>query len=232
MNMFYIQTIHPQATYYIVWLENHHCGAKLSDLLDLSEYSWIHYNYESIRHHYKENELYAHTSIKERTRWDNLDEWTKHSTIVSITHHLYAFVPISFCQTIFPRLKYTSRVNTGIQTNIEKYGLNRNVCHFRKGDLLRLLDNESECYNRLVLKVKQIQESMDVLTIEYNNDDVNRPSDVVIESFSDMLFFAKYCVIIAYSPYSWFSSWIYLLNEKYIPDNPIFNFMILDIITV
>jgi len=232
MNMFYVHSIYPQATYYIIWLENHHCGAKLSDLLDLSEYTWIRYDYESIRHRYKANELYAHTSIKERTRWDNLEEWKKHPAIVSITHHLYAFVPIAFCQSIFPRLTYTSRVTAGIQTNIEKYGINRNLCHFRKGDLLRLLDAESECFNRLVEKVKHIQDTQDVFTIEYNKVDVDRPSDAVIESFSDLLFFANHCSVVAYSPYSWFSSWIYILNKNYVPDNPVFNFMILDIVTV
>lgn len=232
MNMFYIHTIYPHATYYVLWLENHHCGANVSDLLDLSEYSWIRYDYDTIRPRYKAIELYAHTSIQQRTRWDTLDEWKKHPAIVSTTHHLYLFVPLSFCQSMFATLKYTPSVRTGVQANIAKYGLNRNICHFRKGDLLRLLDAEVKCYDRLVSKVKRIQETQDVLTIEYNKLEVVRPRDTVIESFSDMLFFAYHCNVIAFSPYSWFSSWIYLLNKKYSPEIPVFNYTIIDIITI
>lgn len=225
MNMFYLHSVYPQATYYVVWLINPHCSAPLADLINLSEYSWIRYDYRT-----RPAEFYAQTSIQLRTRWDVIGEWTRHPIIVSVTHHMYAFVPLPFCIDLFTRLRYTPAVHAGIEDLKRRYGVDRKVIHFRSGDLLHLLEGDAASLRRISEKVKRTEESQDLLRFEYNQMIVNRSRNAVIESFSELLFLAKHCVVVAYCPYSWFSSWAYLLNRQYRVSKPVFDSRVVDLV--
>lgn len=220
MNMFYLHSVYPEAKVYIVWLINNHCGATLSDLIDLSEHKWIlpESEYKGARH----VELYSISSLHFRTRWDKISEWTKHPIIVSVSHHLYEFVPLSFCLTMFATFKFSRAVNENVSEKICKYGTGRPVIHFRQGDLLKLLGGESS--TAIVEKYRIIlSEYPNALTSQYNQMIPDRPACQVVDSLGDLLFFAKHCNVVAYCPYSWFSSWVFLLSSKFSIGSPIFD---------
>lgn len=225
MNMFYLHSVYPDAKVYIVWLINNHCGAKLSDLIDLSEHKWIlpeSEYYGSVYPRYRHAELYSISSLHFRTRWDKIGEWTKHPVIVSVSHHLYEFVPLTFCLTMFATFKFSRAVSENLLSKISKYGVGHPIIHFRQGDLLKLLGGEAA--TEIVEKYKTIlSQYPDALTSTYNQMIPDRPACSVVDSLGDLLFFAKHCNVVAYCPYSWFSSWVFLLSSKFRMGLPIFD---------
>lgn len=235
MNMFYVHKMYPHVNIYVIWLENNHCNIKLNELFDFSNNDWM---LEPTEYHttlfpqYRHMELYASTSIHSRTRWDNIDEWALHPALVSVSFHLYSFVSYDFCIETFKSFKFSKKVMENVQLKLERHGLHNNVIHYRKGDLLKLLQENEQNQNATDLDAN-VQELClkhpDWLRVEYNQMIVNRPSDQVIDSLGDLLYFSKYCTIVAYSPYSWFSSWMYMLSKDFNNVNPIFDPRMLDI---
>jgi hypothetical protein len=231
MNMFYLHSVYPDAKIYIVWLINNHCGAALSDLIDLSEHKWILPESEyrlSVYPRLHRAELYSISSLHFRTRWDKISTWTKHPIIVSVSHHLYEFVPLTFCLTMFATFKFSRAVNENVLEKISKYGTGCPIIHFRQGDLLKLLGSESSDF--LSEKYRTIlSQYPNALTSTYNQMIPDRPASQVVDSLGDLLFFAKHCNVVAYCPYSWFSSWVFLLSPKFRIGLPIFDGDLADI---
>jgi len=231
MNMFYLHSVYPDAAIYIVWLINNHCGAKLSDLIDLSEHKWILPEsdyYASVYPRYRHVELYSISSLHFRSCWYKICKFVKYLIILSVSHHLYEFVPLAFCLTVFATFKFSRAVNDNLVAKISKYGSGRPIIHFRQGDLLKLLGMEVSV--EIVEKYKTILAKYpDALTCTYNQMVPDRPACQVVDSLGDLLFFSKHCNVVAYCPYSWFSSWIFLLSSKFRMGLPIFDADFVDI---
>ena len=210
MNMFYLHSLYPTATIYIEWLLNHHCGATLADLIDLADYPWIQSGP-------RPNALYAITSKQHRTRWDSPAEWAKHPIIVSVSHHLYAFVPLEYCRTKWADLRFTPAVMVAVDHKVVTHGVGRDLLQFRQGDLLVLSGGEAliETYRGLRAQYPN------ALVSEYTQLVPDRPSHHVVDAMADILF-SRHCVLRCYSPYSWFSSWIYLLSDCF-SNGPLFD---------
>jgi hypothetical protein len=99
------------------------------------------------------------------------------------------------------------------------------LIHMRKGDLMRLIEsNDSKVGDQIISQLQQIQSKYPhAITAEYCQDVVNRDRNHMIESMADLIIFSKECNLVAYCPYSWFSSWIVLLSDKYNAKLPVFN---------
>lgn len=235
--MFYIHEIYPTAEIYIIWSINNHCGAKLDELIDMSQYRWIRAEGEYLSKVYprlRHIMLYAYTCKRERTRWDNPDEWRRHQHLVSVPNTLYSFVPRDFCAETYRSFKLTARVISSVEDIISSYGDNRDLIHFRTGDLLKILDDNKESHKaRLTERFIAIKTQFPTAAIvEYTQMAVDRPALAVIQAFAELVFYTKHCKIIAYTPYSWFSSLVIFLNSGYRAELPVFDSDALDIILV
>jgi hypothetical protein len=228
MNMFYIHSVAPSATYYLHWVVDHHCGADIHELLDLSECTWIR-PVTGLRR--CPGELWASTSISNRTRWDNLDKWTCHSRIVSISFHLYAFVPLTFCRDTFLQLKRREPVLRAIQEKQAGPWAGRPFISVRKGDLLHVLQT-MESDPMIEQRITDALATSPYSAYIYDQKIVNRGRDQVIDAMADLIFLSQYADIRGYCPYSWFSSWIYLLSPKFSSANPVFDFRVHDVVFV
>lgn len=236
MNMFYIHEKYPEALIYIIWIKNNHCDIDIHDIFDLTSYKYIlscDEYYNNVVPKYKSTELWATTSINERTRWDNIDEWKKHSCVVSITYSLFSFVTNEYCIRTFNSLRFKDSINTLVSNKIIKYGLEQKCIHFRNGDLIKLLsENESsEKVLQLTEKVKNLHNKFSIF--EYDQLQVDRNYNHMLDSISDLLFLSKHTKIIGYCPYSYFSSWVFLLSSSFIDNKelyPIFNFKVIDLV--
>jgi len=227
-NMFYLHKIYPAAEIYLVWSINNHCGAKLDDLIDMSEHTWIRSESEYLSRVYPRFHQalsYAYSNRREQTRWDILDVWKNHNVIVSVTISLYMFVPQEFCVETYNGFKLPSHVTSIIEERINRYGDRRELVHFRTGDMLRILDDERGSYRvRLTEKFEAIKgEFPSALIVEYAQMVVDRPALSVIEAFAELAFYIKHCRVVAYTPYSWFSSLVIFLNRDYRVDLPVFD---------
>jgi len=235
--MFYIHDKYPQSNIYLDWRKNNHCNIGIEDIIDMTQYKWIlssEQYYNNIFPKYRNIELWATTSVNERTRWDKIEEWNNHKFIVSVSFNIFEFVPKTYCINIFNLFIFKDTINTIVNDKINKYGLEKNVIHFRNGDLIKILgingyENE---INKMTQKINSIKNNNNEI-LEYNKVDVDRKYNDVLESVADLIFISKYCNLLGYSPYSHFSSWIFLLSNKYFHDTnnyPIFNSRIVDII--
>jgi hypothetical protein len=142
MNMFYIHEKYPNALIYINWIKNKHCDISINDIFDLQQYKFILSSdeyYNNIFPKYKNLELWANTSVNERTRWDNIDEWGKHNCIVSVSYNLYSFVTNEYCIKLFNSLIFKENINLLVNNKLIKYGNNQKYIHFRNGDIINLL---------------------------------------------------------------------------------------------
>lgn len=236
MNMFYIHEKYPNALIYINWIKNKHCDISIDDIFDLTNYKYIlsseEYN-NNIFCKYKSSELWATTSVNERTRWDNIDEWDKHNCIVSVSYNLYSFVTTEYCIKIFNNLIFKETINTLVANKIQKYGIDQKYIHFRNGDIINLLSKteSSEKVVNLLEKVKNLNNNF--IIFEYNQLYIDRKYNDMLDSISDLIFLSKYTTIIGYCPYSHFSSWVFILSSNFIDNKelyPIFNYKIIDII--
>jgi hypothetical protein len=229
MNMMYIRNIFPHSTFYLVWLPNPHCGAEFKDLFHQIPWVKSQQEYQRIFPQIKHLEKYATTSISQRTRWDSLDEWKKHSHIVSVSHHLYQFVPPEYCIEAMKCLQPTPAVKTVIQELLTSQGPCE-IVHFRNGDLLTILHANTPCKERILETLTKLDSS--IVKIEYSADIVNRPAQDVIRALGELYYYSGHCTIKGYCPYSWFSSWVFLLSKQYSKEYPIFNADILELILV
>lgn len=236
MNMFYIHEKYPTALIYINWIKNKHCDISIHDIFDLTDHKYI-LSADDVFPKHNPSELWATTSLNERTRWDNIDEWKKHSYIVSVSYNLYSFVTTEYCINAFNGLKFKENINALVSNKIIKYGLDQKYIHFRNGDLIKCLsENESpEKVAKLIEKVKNIRiRSNEFFSIfEYNQTCVDRNSTHMLDSISDLIFLSKHTSIVGYCPFSHFSSWVFLLSSNFIDNNelyPIFNYKVIDII--
>ena len=71
-----------------------------------------------------------------------------------------------------------------------------------------------------------------IVKIEYSADIVNRPAQDVIRALGELYYYSGHCKVKGYCPYSWFSSWVFLLSKQYSKEYPIFNADILELILV
>lgn len=228
MNMFYLHSVFPSATYYLQWVVDHHCGADIHELLDLSEFTWIRPMTE-LRP--RSGDLLASTSIANRTRWDNLGEWDRHRRIVSVSFHLFTFVPLSFCRDTFLKLKQKEPVLRSIQEKQAGAWAGRPFISVRKGDLLQMLqlmESDPTIEQRITDKLA----TSSFPAYIYDQQVVNRGRDHVIDSMADLIFFSQHADIRGYCPYSWFSSWIYILSSGFSSANPVFDFRVHDVLFV
>lgn len=232
MNMFAIHEYYPELPIYLIWLENNHCNIPFKELFSI-QYDWI-LDGKSLKNN--NTELWATTSIIERTRWDNIQEWAKHPYLVSVSFHLYSFVTYDFCRLKFNELQPSRKVLDNLQHKIDLYGINLPLIHFRSGDLLQLLRQNEENWQNSNVDITYIKALKDkypnCIYAEYNIQNVDRSSDHMIDSLGDLLFFSKYCNVIAYCPYSWFSSWIFLLSDQYKYTKKIFNSRLSEIVFI
>jgi len=236
-NMFYLHKIYPSAEIYLIWSINNHCGAKLDELIDMTQYRWIRTEGEymsKVYPRFRNIMLYAYTCKRERTRWDNPDEWGRHQLVVSVPNTLYSFIPHEFCVETYNAFSLTVGVAAAVQATISRYGINRELIHFRTGDLLKILDDNKESHKaRLVERFTTIKAQFPAAAVvEYTQMIVDRPAVAVIEAFAELVFYTKHCRIVAYTPYSWFSSLVIFLNSGYRAGLPVFDSDILDIIQV
>jgi len=238
MNMFYIHDKYPQSKIYLDWRKNNHCNIGIEDIIDITQYKWLLSSdeyYDNIFPEYRNIELWASTDVNERTRWDKNDEWKNHKCIVSVSFNIFEFVTKKYCINIFNSFIFKPAIHEIVNDKIQKYGIDKNIIHFRNGDLLKILEmngyeNEIDKINKKIDIVKNKNEIM-----EYNKLDVDRKYNDVLESVADLIFMSKYCNLMGYSSYSHFSSWIFLLSRKYVDDinkYPIFNSRIIDIIVL
>ena len=225
MNMFYIHSIFP---YYLHWVVDHHCGADIHEILDLSEFTWIRPMSE-LRP--RSGDLWASTSISNRTRWDHLAEWSKHRRIVSISFHLFAFVPLTFCRDTFLHLKRREPVLLSIQAKQAGPWAGRAFISVRKGDLLQLLQT-MESDPAIEQRMTEALAKSPYPAYIYDQMVVNRGRDQVIDAMADLIFLSQHADIRGYCPYSWFSSWIYLLSPRFSSANPVFDVRVHDIVFV
>jgi len=238
MNMFYIHEKYPKSKIYLDWRKNNHCNIGIEDIIDITQYKWIlssddYYNIFFPK--YRNIEMWASTSVNERTKWDKIEEWNihNHKCIVSVSFNIYEFVPKNYCINTFNSFIFKESIHTLVNDKINKYGLEKNVIHFRNGDLIKILGTNGyeNDIDKMMQKIDAIKNKNEI--IEYNKLDVDRKYNDVLESVADLIFISKYCNLTGYSTYSHFSSWIFLLSKKYVDDTnkyPIFNSRILDII--
>jgi len=236
INMFYIHDKYPQSFIYLDWRKNNHCNIGIEDIIDITQYTWILSSdeyYTNIFSKYRSIELWASTSVNERTRWDKIEEWNIHKCIVSVSFNIFEFVPKTFCINTFNSFIFKETIYKIVNDKINNYGIEKNVIHFRNGDLIKLLvtngyENEVD---KMIQKIDGVKNKNEIM--EYNKLDVDRKYNDVLESVADLIFISKYCNLMGYSPYSHFSSWIFLLSKKYVNDTtkyPIFNSRIIDVI--
>jgi hypothetical protein len=234
MNLFYIHEQFPDALLYVNWVVNHHCSIQFSDILNLAEYPFMvtysQYNPKNIS-----SQVWASSNTNHDTKWDTLQEWKKHTNIVSVSFHLYAFVPKEYCRTLFNALKFTEKIKNCVSVKLEKLGCG-NIIHFRGGDLIKLLcENESETKVKSVTQKIENLKSKGVLIHEYNQFTVNRQYEDMLDSISDLIYLSQHNTILGYCPYSHFSSWIFVLSSSFI-DNPhlypVFNYKVIDVVII
>jgi len=232
INLFYIHEMFPDATIYMNWRQNNHCNISIHDIFNLSEYTYIrssdeYYNNES---NPRSLELWATTSTNERTRWDNIEEWGKHDCIVSVSIHLYSFVTPEYCIKTFNRFILKEAITTLVAQKQLQYGCGKRCIHFRNGDFLNYLQSSDKTIH-LLEKIKTLKDTYAI--VEYDQMDVDRQYNDMLDSISDLIFLSKYTTIVGYCPYSHFSSWIFLLSSSFVNNNvthPIFNYNVVDII--
>lgn len=227
MNLFYIHEQFPQAVIYADWAVNPHCGIKMEEVFDGFPFILPYDRYK------KGLEKWASSTSAHDTKWDALDEWRKHPTIVSVSFHLYAFVPLEYCRRMFRLLQFTERVKERVSYKISAHGRN-NIVHFRGGDLTKLLqENESAAEVRRVFeKVEKLKTDPQLRVCTYNQMTVNRRCDDVLEAISDLVYFSQHNTVAGYCPYSHFSSWIFVLSSSFNPDLPVFNYKKIDLVLV
>jgi len=233
MNMFYIHEKYPNTLIYIDWIKNKHCDISIDDIFDLTQYKYILSSNEYKLLFSQSSELWATTSLNERTRWDNIDEWDKHQYIVSVSYNLYSFVTNEYCIKTFNNLIFKENINTLVVNKIQKYGSGQKYIHFRNGDMLNLISKTEsrEKVECLIEKITNLQNKF--VIFEYNQSIIDRSYNDMLESISDLIFLSKYTTVVGYCPYSHFSSWVFLLSSSFINNNslyPIFNYKIIDII--
>jgi len=231
MNLFYIHDKYPNALIYINWIKNKHCDICINDVFDMSKYKYIMPYETYCRTRNKASELWATTSVNDRTRWDNIDEWGKHSCIVSVSFNLYSFVTPEYCIKMFNSLVFKEPINTMVSHKITKHGFHQKYIHFRNGDLTKVL---YECESPE--KVTQLREKVSIFrncVFEYNQICVDRDTTHMLHSISDLIFLSKHSIIIGYCPYSHFSSWVFILSSSFINNvekYPVFNYKVIDVV--
>ena len=233
MNMWYVHKAYPNLPIYLIWPKNEHCNIDFSDLFDIQEHTWIQHPqmyFQQLFPRHRHEELWAGTSRTDRSRWDRLEEWAKHKAIVSVSFHLYEFVPYEFCIDTFHSLQPTMKIQDIVQQKIQTYGLQRNLIHIRTGDLAKCLELDTTQVAQTLDKLRAQYEN--VLEIEYNKETLERSASQMEDALADLLFFSKHCNLVAYCPYSWFSSWICLLSPEFQSSYPIFHSNMLAIQTI
>jgi len=223
MNLFYLHTQFPDAELYIDWIENNHCGAGINEILSLEQLSFLKFNYQ-----YVGGEVYASTSNISRTKWDDLQEWNHVDRIVSVAFYMYEFVSYDVARSIFTTLPFKGDIISLVDDKKTSCGVDRNIIHFRDGDLLKLLEeNEGKCGINKTEIMNNIHSKIGLELFHCTDFVVNRSNNDVLNSIADLIYLSKFNKVKGYSPYSHFSSWIYLLSEDFIDDPilyPIFNY--------
>lgn len=233
MNMFYIHDQIPQATILLDWVMNEHCQLDIADIIDLTPYPWIRradgrrpppgelarrtaaglYTSYAVP-----GELWASTSV-EPTRWDSLEEWKRHRSLVSISFHLYRFVPMDFCRQTFAAFKF----HPAILARMAARGPGRPLVHVRSGDLQRLIENSVD--PTVGERLRTTIAGLDPLVVsQYTADTLQRGPDQIREAVADLLWMSRVCTIRGYCPYSHFSSWVFVLSAQWNPQKPIFDY--------
>ena len=216
MNMFYIHEKIPEAIILLDWVVNEHCQLDIAEIIDLTPYPWIR---RAAGRRPTPGEFWACTSV-EPTRWDSLEEWKRHRTLVSISIHLFRFVPREFCRSTFAGFQF----HPEILRRVEARGPGRPIVHVRAGDLKKFLEEACDptLGDRLRITLQQLDPSVSVA--EYSAEKLERGSDQIRESIADLLWFSRACTIRGYCPYSHFSSWAFLLSAQWDPTRPVFDY--------
>jgi len=148
-----------------------------------------------------------------------------------MSFHLYAFVPLEFCRETMRAFSLTAPVLQAISIKKEGPWFHRDFISVRKGDLLFLLQEveddptfEQRINDKLALSPYPVY--------VYDQLVVNRGSAQVIDAMADLFFLSNHATIRGYCPYSWFSSWIYLLSPVFSPKNPVFDVRVHDVMLV
>ncbi len=215
MNMFYVHEQIPHAEILLDWVVNEHCQLDSAERIDLTPYPWIK---KAAGRRPPPGELWACTSV-EPTRWDSLEEWKRHRSLVSISFHLYRFVPLEFCRQTFAAFKFSA----AIQDCVAARGPGNPIVHVRGGDLQRLLEESVDptVSERLRTTIAALDPAH---VAQYTADTLQRGPDQIREAVADLLWMSRACEIRGYCPYSHFSSWIFLLSAQWNPQKPIFDY--------
>lgn len=215
MNMFYVHEQMPQAEILLDWVINEHCRLDIADIIDISPYPWIK---RAAGRRPPPGELWASTSV-EPTRWDSLEEWKRHRSLVSISFHLYRFVPLVFCRSTFAAFRFHPQ----ILERMTARGPGRPVVHVRGGDLQRLLEADDPAIgDRLRTTLASLDPSLSVTT--YSAEALERGPDQIREAVADLLWLSRVATLRGYCPYSHFSSWAFLLSSQWDPTRPLFDY--------
>ena len=221
MNMFYLHAQYPSATIYLIWNVNNHCGAPITDLFDLSGFHWINQG----RPPPYRDAFYATTSSIAPSPWDAIEHWRSRPVIESHAYIPFRFVTPQFMIDTFHSLQLTPAIQNQIRHLCSTRGINRPIVHYRQGDLLRLLDSSG---GDIAARLAAIPSEWQIHT--YTQDVPDRPCDAVLNAMAELLYFARHCDLRGYSPYSTFSSWIFLLSPRFTADKPIMKTAIVDVI--
>lgn len=229
MNMFFLHEQFPHTQIYLVWPINNHCGAPLTDLVDLSAHTWIHHTLVPPR---TSGEFWATTSSIAPTPWDTLAHWTARPAIVSHAVWPYRFVPHAFLARTLLSLPLADPVTTALQGKRTRFGEGRPIVHYRKGDLLRILIDTAaappDTEARISAKLATLPSEWRLDA--YTQAVPDRPRDAIIDALADLLYFSRHCDLRGYCPYSTFSSWIFVLSPRYRPDLPCFTTAVVDLV--
>lgn len=220
INMIYLHNLFPKAKIYVEWKINNHCKCPLNNIIDLDKFSYINFNYK-----YQGGEIYASSSNVNRTKWDNIKIWEENNIIVSVAFYMYSFISYELSREYFNTIPFKEEIFNIVNSKINSYGINRNIIHFRDGDLLKLLEDNNNSIKEKIMK--SINEYHDAELYHYNKNIVDRNNNDVIDAIADLIYLSKYNKIVGYSPYSHFSSWIYLLSNSFTDNSelfPIFNY--------
>lgn len=231
INMFVLHEHYPNAQIYLLWPINNHCGASVTDLFDLSGFSWIKITDSPP---VTPGEFFATTTSTTSSPWDTVSHWTIRPAIVSHAVWPFKFISHSTMTRIFLSLPLKSEPQKAIQSLISLGGEQRSIIHFRKGDLLKILINTEATTSDIETRINSKLEGVpkDWLIQSYAQDVPKRPKDATIQALAELIYYSKHCDLRGYCPYSTFSSWLFILSPNYTPTLPCFTTGVVDLILI
>ncbi|VBB18137.1 hypothetical protein YASMINEVIRUS_600 [Yasminevirus sp. GU-2018] len=148
INLYHLQEKYKNsAEYYIEWVPDNHCDVNIHDVIDVKrtfEYNVTVFNSREFgnRVKYCNNVRWASTSSKEKTVWDDFDNWSKFNTVVSTSFTIFRFCAIDTVRYFLQeRLKWSAHVNELVEKNKSIYNITDKTIgvHLRFGDLFEVV---------------------------------------------------------------------------------------------